>query len=458
VTGDRRALVAGAAMVIAAGSASYVFAQTAGPPAGTPTTTTTGAQQGNGPPGADQSSLNIQTGAQSSFARDRNVSVTQRPHEGYEAKGLRMGAFLAYPKLSVTPEYDDNIYATETNTQSDTVWHVTPEVNLASDWSRNAVGAYAHAILNRYQKRSEENTTDWGAGVNGRIDLLRFSNITANVDWARLTEPRTSPNSPGVAAKPVRYDLWSAGVDIQHEINRLRLGGHYGYQNFSYESPPKIGGGVVAQDYRDRTSHTLSGRLDYAVSPDTAVFFELDGNKRDYRHRITTDVNRDSKGVQGLVGVNFELSALVRGELAGGYLRQTFSDSRLRTVKAFGARGKVEWFPTQLTTVTLNAGRTVEDSAVPAEGAYLSNNLGAQVDHELLRNVILTARAGYGVDRYKDINRTDHRTSAGLSGTYLLNRTLGLSGAYSYDKTKTVRGTGNNFTDNKVSVTLTAQF
>src|SRR5689334_14678398 len=47
------------------------------------------------------------------FARDRNVSVTERPRPGYEALGLRAGGFMLWPKLTVANEYNDNIFATQ---------------------------------------------------------------------------------------------------------------------------------------------------------------------------------------------------------------------------------------------------------------------------------------------------------------------------------------------------------
>jgi hypothetical protein len=450
-------LLAGAAALSLAGTSTLVMAQTA-PAAAPPGTLPSGAPPSTNGPSGERANLNLSTEAADLFARDRNVSVTQRPHEGYQARGLRMGGFLAYPKISLTPEYNDNIYALQNLKRSDTIFHVTPEVSLNSDWSRHALNMYARAVINRYAKYDSENTEDYGVGVNGRLDVLRFTNVTANVDWARLTEPRSSPNSPGVAARPVQYDLTSAGLTGQHTVNRIRLSAHYDIQDFRYDSPPKIGGGRVDQSFRDRDEHNFTGRADYAISPDTAVFAEIDGNIRNYKHRQAGQVKRDSSGVQGLVGVNFELSALTRGELAVGYLKQNFKDPALRDISSFGARGRVEWFPTQLTTVTFSASRTVEDSAVPGTGAYLSTNIGAQVDHELLRNVILSARAGYGWDKYKEINRRDERPSAGISATYLLNRSLGLTAAYAYDQTKSIRGVGNPFKQNKVSATLTAQF
>ena len=46
-------------------------------------------------------SLDDQAAApKSNFTRDRNVSVSARPHPDYQAPGIRMGSFLLYPKLT----------------------------------------------------------------------------------------------------------------------------------------------------------------------------------------------------------------------------------------------------------------------------------------------------------------------------------------------------------------------
>jgi hypothetical protein len=451
VIADKRVLIAGAAVLLVSGSSTHVFAQT---PAETPAA----AQAPGAAAPQERAGLALPTEARSNFARDRNVGVRQRPHEGYEARGLRTGAFLVYPKISATVERNDNIYAAARNEQDDVIWRVMPEIAATSDWSRHSLSAYARAALNRYQDFGTEDTDDYGAGVNGRLDILRGANIAGGLDYARLTEPRTSPNSPTAALEPVRYDLTSARIQGQREFNRLRLSARYGFQQFEYKSPARTGGGIVDQSFRDRDVNILSGRADYAVSPDTALFFEVSGNKRDYRTRPAGGLNRDSDGMQALVGANFELGALTRGEVAVGYISQKFDDPALRKINGYGARAEVEWFPTQLTTVTVTGSRTVEDSAAPNAGAYLSSNIGAQVDHELLRNVILTAQASYGRDDYDVINRRDNRVNASVAATYLINRTLGLTAAYSYADQDTVRGAGAPFTVNRLSATLTAQF
>jgi len=427
--------MAGAAIAIAAGLSSPAAAQSAGRMASA----------------ADA--------AQTNFARDRHVSVMQRPRDGYQAVGLRMGSFMAYPKLSLGVEHNDNIYATDGGEIDDLIWRVAPEISISSDWSRHALNAYARSNILRYQDFDTENTEDLSVGASAQIDMQRNSFITLGVDYADLVEPRTSPNAVVGAVEPTEYETLAARAAVSHELNRLRLSGGYAFKSFDYEDGRNLGGGVIPQQYRDRDEHVVTARADYAVSPATAIFLEVSRNVRDYRlARPAVTLVRDSEGTQALVGSNFELGATARGEIAVGYLSQEYDDPTLSDIDGFGARAQVEWFPTQLTTVTFTGSRTIEESASPGSAGYTSANIGVKVDHELMRNVILTGNVSQGKDDYQGITREDDRFNAGVGATYLLNRHVGLTVAYSHMDMDSSGFGGQDFKVNKVGATVALQF
>lgn len=411
----------------------------------------------------------------SNFRRDRNVSVLQRPHPGYEALGIREGAFMVWPKLATTVEYNDNIYAVGSGPQpagapgkvSDTVWHIAPELDVTSTWSRHALSAYARSVINRFMDYTSENTEDYSIGAQGRLDILRTEQVSGGVDWSQLTEPRTSSSSPLNAKHPVQYDVSSLFLSGSRDFNRLRFSGRLDLRKFNYQNGTLLDATpgedtVVFEKDRDRTLTVATARADYAVSPDTALFVEVAGNNRDYRLESSPYpgfTDRDSKGVQALVGANFDISALMRGEIGVGYMKQNYQNRAFNDVSGLGARAQVEWFPTQLVTATFTGSRTLEDSGIIGSSGYLSTNVGARADYELLRNVIVSAQAGYGDDDYKGIDRTDKRTTFGLSGTYLLNRNVGVTVGYNYFK-QTSHGAagGEDFKVNKIGATLTLQY
>ncbi len=109
--------------------------------------------------------------------------------------------------------------------------------------------------------------------------------------------------------------------------------------------------------------------------------------------------------------------------------------------------------------MTATASRSIEDSAIVGSGGYLTTNGGLQVDHEFLRNLIVSANASYGNDSYNGVDRTDRRYGAGLSATYLLTRRIGLNTGYTYFKQNSSGAQGGqDFRVNRFTVGLVLQY
>jgi hypothetical protein len=394
------------------------------------------------------------------FARDRAVAVRDRPHPDYEALGVRAGTFMAYPRVQFDAEYNDNVFATATREQSDWVVRVRPELALESGWSRHALSAYAHATISRYADFESENTEDYGVGANGRLDITRASSLVAGADYATGTEPRSSSNTPSSTRNPISYRDTSAYIAGVQTRGRTKLSARGDIRTYDYQDGRTIAGAVVDQDNRDRTISSFTARGDYAVSPATAVFVQATGNKRDYDQAGTLATPaRDSEGYEFLAGANFEAGAVARGEIAVGYISQDFDAPRYNNINGFGARAQLEWFPTQLTTITATGSRTIEDAGIAGAAGYLSTGLGLQVDHELMRNVLLNAGLTYSNDEYEGIDRTDERVQASVGGTYLVNRTVGISLAAShFEQTSSGVNGGVDFSVNRLSMSVVAQF
>ena len=399
-------------------------------------------------------------GDKSMFSRDRNIAVRERARPEYQALGLSNGGFSSFPKVEGGLEYNDNIFAASTGRTSDWIWRVKPQFYTQSNWSQHLLDFYGSATFNRYFSNTTENTTDWDIGADGRLDVNRATNVGAGAEFSRFTEPRTSSGAPIAAAHPVQYTVGQSYLDGSHVFNRLKLSARGDWKKFDYISVPSILGGLIGENNRDRTYTDAVGRADYAISPDTAVFIEASGNWRDYRKPGTLlNPARDSQGYQVLGGANFDLTSLLRGEIGVGYIHQDYKSALYGDTGGFGARATVEWFPSQITTVTATASRSIEDSAIVGSGGYLTTNGGLQVDHEFLRNLIVSANASYGNDSYNGVDRTDRRYGAGLSATYLLTRRIGLNTGYTYFKQNSSGAQGGqDFRVNRFTVGLVLQY
>lgn len=394
----------------------------------------------------------------SNFSRDRNVSVRDRPRPDYEATGQKAGGFTVYPRVTVDLEHNDNIYAVATGKIDDNIWRVKPELAVRSDWSRNAIGFFAGGNIIRYADHDTENTEEYTVSANGRLDIARGSNISGTAQFQRLTEPRTAITAgtpAGATPKPVQYNLVTTSLVGVKEFNRLRLTGRLDDKDFNYKDQ-----GVASfnQNSRDRNEFYYGGKAEYAVSPDTAVYATVTGNKKDYDLK-TPATNRTSDGYVVGLGANFDLSQVMRGDIQAGYMKQSYDLATFKDVSGFSAAGNIEWFPSQLTTVGVNGSRTIEESVAPGAGGFISNTIGASIDHELLRNVLLSAAYNHSNDDYRGIDRTDKRDNFSATATYLLNRRVGLFLTYNYLKQdSTGAAKASSFKDNKLTASVALQF
>jgi hypothetical protein len=393
----------------------------------------------------------------SMFTRDRNISVAQRPHVGYEPQPVKLGGFTGLPKLELGVEQNDNIYAVNTAKTSDTIFLIDPEFDISSDWSRNALQGFARGASRQYSSKTSESTTDWQLGGSGRLDLGHGA-LTAGGDAGQFTEPRTAPDATRTSAKPIRYYEDNVFVSAQQEFNRVRLTGRVDYQNLDYQNGTNSFGARILQDDRDHNTATVSGKAEYAVSPDAAVF--VDAAYNDHRYNLTTpgQPSRNSTGDTVNVGANFDMSHLVRGEVELGYQNQSYS-SGFGSVSGLSALGRVEWFPTELTTVTLSGSRNLQDAQVLGAPSYTAQLASLQADHELLRNLIISGRIGFEDDDYNRVSRKDSNASAYVAARYLMNRLVGLTVSYTYlDQTSSGTAVGPKYKVNRVMASTTLQF
>lgn len=396
----------------------------------------------------------------SNFARDRNVSVTERVPAGYEPLGLRIGGFNVSPTLGVGAEANDNIYYTSQGKTHDMIYSVAPAVSVSSDWGRHALTAKLSTQYNAFAKHSEENTFFWDAGIGGRLDIHGHSFATAGVDFSRNYEPRYSPNSltsslANDPAKPIKFDVEQFNSGLHLEGNRLLVTLGADYANYNYFDVRSNSGALIDQDLRDYHWWSWTTRADYAVSPDTSIYLVYHGNDRKYRVSDT----HDSHGYDIGVGASLDLTNLIRGDFDVGSIKQTYKNGIYKPITGTSFNANIQYFPTEMTTVSFNASTSVQETPDQLASGYLQSGMGLRVDHELLRDLRLFAGVSATEDRYKGEDRKDHIHGINLGANYLFSRNLSLKAQYQYNKLSS-RGSASirSYEDNLFSVMLGLQY
>lgn len=389
--------------------------------------------------------------------RGRNVSVLQRERPEYSAPGLRAGAFTIYPKVEGELGAIDNTFATLSNKKSDTYFDVKPSVAIGSDWSRHSVNLNAGLVDRRYFDHSSENYDNWHVDASGRFDVIGDSYMTGGMEAKRDHITREEISFPANAAEPVATTTTDGFLRGVYQGGRVRLLGNVVVAKVDFDDVKSNTGARIDQDGRDFNNVAVTARGDYAISPDTALFVEVKRTTYSY-DSVTVGRKRDSTQTESLVGADFDLTSLLRGEVGVGYLQREYDDPGFSKISGLAVRGKVEYFPTQITTVTLDARRSVEDSILANAGGYLSTYGAVRVDHELLRNLLLNAMVGYENDKFRGADRRDKILDFKVGANYLVNRYVGVGAGFNHRKRDSSGAAkGPEFGLNRFTVTLTIQ-
>jgi hypothetical protein len=196
---------------------------------------------------------------------------------------------------------------------------------------------------------------------------------------------------------------------MEHHFGRFSVSADAIYNSFDYEG---------AQNFRDNNRTELRGRLDYEVSPRIGLGLQATADARDYNH--TPGLSSD--GQVYLAGVTLN-GDLFRGEVWAGYFRRDFDNPAISTFDGLALAGDLEWFASELTTVTFEVHRDANAEISATAGLpYVTTEGGIRVDHELLRNLILSAEVSRGKREYDTVDRQDDYTRAALGADYVLNR------------------------------------
>ncbi len=363
------------------------------------------------------------------FLRGRYTAVTDRSQGDFDPEPLRAGAFEIWSSLGLAAAYNSNIFAAAKdadNDTNDTIISISPQIAAQSNWSSHELNAGLSLERRDYLKFETETVTDYDAFVGGRIDVLRAFALRGQAFAGHGSEPRFEPGSSGVAT-PLEFDRTGVSAGAVYQRDRFQLEGTGGTIDFDYDS---------TVDFRDVTENFISGRVSYAISPDVAAFLQGRTGDLDY-------ANSDRDGTRSTlqVGASFELQAPFRGEIAVGNFRDEKDSPLFEDSEGLSVDANLQWFPTQLTTVTFRANRDAVDSGIQQSATTTSTKLAVRVDHELRRNIIIFAEVGRGNYKFegsvllpllRPFDREDEFSDVEAGIAYKLNKRARLEAGYRF--------------------------
>jgi hypothetical protein len=388
------------------------------------------------------------------FRRDRYTAVADRQQPAFDPRPLQLGGLEVRSSLSAGARYESNVFGSANNEESDIILSLRPDVQARTNWRQHELSGFGYAETREYLDFSDESATDYGFGFGGRLDATRQFSFDANSNLRKDTERRYDFAARPDAAEPVEYTTARVGVGAQFENGRFRIRGAAEHTNQEFDDVARVGGGMIDQDFRDNHATRFSGRVSYATSPSVAVFVQASTTDFDYRAPRGTATDRDSTNRTYEAGVDFELPNLMRGDIGVGFLQSEYDDPRVPDVDGLSLNARLQWFITELTTITFAGRRGVQDSGVENLIAGTSTDLSARLDHELLRRLIVYGELGRN-DIEIELPAIDAESTFGRAGgVFKLNPNVGIDFGYQYSNSEFLFVPGFDATSHGAYLTL----
>jgi hypothetical protein len=373
----------------------------------------------------------------------------------YLPDGIRVGSVNVLPYVGAAGGYNTN--PTSANkAKGSPLYQVEGGLIANSDWSTHALNADLRGIYTDYTGVKGANQPEASAKINGRIDVLRDTQIEIETRAKLSSEAVTSINLPGgLTQRPNTY-MYGSSLGGTQRYGNVVLNLRGSVDRATFDDATK-GNTIINQADRNQNTYALRLRAGYEVSPGITPFVDVTTDTRQFDTAIDRNgVKRSSNGLTGRVGSSFELARTLTGELAIGYGNRSFDDNKLKDLSGLVSEANLVWSISPLTAVRLKAASDLQDTTGAGASGIISRRVGADIEHALLRNVTFGASAEFGRNTTQGAPQVQDSLTAGVRADYKLTKEVVLRSSYTFQKT-TANFVGGSFSSHLVLLGLRLQ-
>lgn len=353
---------------------------------------------------------------------------TERMVDSYKPKGIDFGNFLLFPKVEFDQKYNSNVFAEETNTNSDFISIVRPQFTLKSQFPVHYLQLDGRVEYYKYWKYSEDDHFDTSLDLFGRYDLQRNWEITTRNNLISQMEDRGSDDAVN-GKYPTRVRGFSSRLGTKYQEGDIILASGIQVERRVYGDVETSLGSTINNSDRDNWAFEYMARAGYEFFKDYAAIAQVTYNTRDYDQAVDDlGFRRSSDGYTAEVGIAVDISQLVRGDFLVGYMKQDYRDDNLRDPSGLSIRASFTWTPSKMTIVVPTVERKVYDATLANVGGRVRTAGNVMVRHEWARNVLLTGFAGVAHDEYVGLDRSAMSYDVNGRVTYSLTPELYVGG------------------------------
>lgn len=364
----------------------------------------------------------------SARAADPQIARARTENDGYA-----LGPLSVRSQAHAGVTYVDNVFATDTATESDVILSTQARVDVAPRGAEDLVQAFVEGEYNAYTDNDDESHGQWGVGLSANTPSAYPTQIAGRASYHELREPRWSVASPNASVEPIEYSRASGGVKLRQHLGPVTLSARHEAADLTFENGTAADGSAIIQSGGDRLLQASTVRAGWQADPRAQLFAEATYDQRDYDESrfdgtATSPFERDSEGYRVLVGTELRPTRMVRGEVALGYLEQDFDDPRLDNLETVAGRARLTAELSPVTTIAARLDRDLGDAELDQSVAFMATTGSVELAQALTPRLVLRGRVDGGLEEYEFLDREDERIAVGAGVSYALtpNVLLGL--------------------------------
>ena len=386
------------------------------------------------------------------------VGVFDRPRPELEPQGFRLSGVKVVPSLSVGPTYNSNIFAAASNATGDLLFVEHPALTLDSEPGLLSFTFSGYGDFVQYVNNGQLTNANGGALLGIRGDLAptlllesRTSVVYGHQDPASFATSIANGPVPYLPA----YTQLSQTLSATRQVGELAASLSGSFQRSTFQNV-LINGALLNQTQFNGNVYTVSPKVSYLISPPTWLYVQ-----GTYQRTAFDASGLDSSSFAGVLGADFEIRRLIRGNVYAGYRERTYDASGTSSVSGFTYGLDVAWYPTEILTAKLSGRQDFVDSAVPGTGTSASvvnvRTIQGQLDYEAARQVIVSGVVAYENDNYQSTTRIDDNLKLGLAARYMLGPNAAIDLQYLYSMRRSSQ-TGFNYDRQQVGLAIKLQY
>jgi hypothetical protein len=347
------------------------------------------------------------------YGLPRALGVAARPLPGYEPIGVNLGDISLNPQLDVTGGYDSSPNGLA---QGSPIFEVQPSL-IGLD-KELGLGGYVSGVYANYPSNTAQNLSGYTVAL-GEEAVLPREKLTLGAVALATQETGFDMNTIGIT-KPISVAIRDIRASDAVSLGTLTLTPRVSITHYSFDDHENGFGNQDRTDYREAVT------AEFGSGGPARFVMLLHATESLYRLRMF-----NANTYSALAGSADETTGLLNIRLlAGGAAREPGIGP---SVTAPVLEASVDWMPTALDSLTLEAAREIDNPDQESANGYTLTETKLSLAHEYLRNVILTASFDFSHAAYFNTPLIESLYSAAASADWHLNRALAVNARYSFN-------------------------